>query len=610
MTCAACRRMNLPGGVRCSYCGAAFPPAVDFQIGDGSTGQTAARPGPPRTAGGTQTRRTGLLGLLGLLALKAKSLLALLKFGKIFMTLSTMLLFASVESRFFGWQLGIGLTLCIFVHEMGHVVVNWRKGIPASAPMFIPFVGALISVRKFPDDPTAQSECGAGGPAAGMLAALVCLAIGLGTHSAFWLALAQLGFVINLFNLIPFPPLDGSHIATVFSPGLWDLVLIAQLLWVLKLPSEMLWMILLVGFLFRLGRGQDERYQMAHPSTRLRMAAVYLVLCLGLAYGGDLAMRSLPAQGGHAAITRSHATASSGAPAAAPQADEAPASPAAAGPQETLPASMQQGIVWGLRIGLVVAAAGLWLLTAYLMALATGRPLGARPLSLAGGMTGLWVALLLGAHFAPFLAARFWPLAGAYFAAAFAAVCGAGNLAAHRKTLMPHPAAALARCLAWAAVAALLVAYALNSLAVMLAVALCALVFYARHPWMPAGLLGSLAEQMGDIERSLSLRRRALARHPDAESAQGLRTDIARLSLTLARGGEALAALEVDRPVSVPPAIRSIAVWDLYAAATMLLDRFDEALAYCEQMLQAPPLDPLSQQRLFLAQARLAEIAR
>lgn len=603
--------MNLPGGVRCSYCGAALPPSLDFEIGVGA-GQAAVLPGPTRPIGAAQPRRAGLLGLLAVLALKVKSLLALLKFGKILLTLSTMLLFLSVESRFFGWQLAAGFTLCIFVHEMGHVVVNWRKGIPASAPMFIPFVGALISVRKFPDDPTAQSECGAGGPAAGMLAALVCLVIGLITHSPFWLVLAQLGFVINLFNLIPFPPLDGSHIATVFSPAIWDLVLIGQLLWVLKLPSEMLWMILIVGFLFRLGRGQDDRFQMAHPTARLRMAAVYLVLCLGLAYGIETATNALPPLDGHSTVTRSHSAASSPAAARSQAAEQAP--PSTADSQEELSSpSTQLLLFWGERIGLVVAAVGLWLLTAYLLAAATGRSLGGSQLSLTACMLGLLAALFLAAQSVPFLTPYFWPLAYAYLAAAIAAVCGAGYLAAHRQTLMPHPAAALARCLAWAAVAALLVAYALNSLGIAFAVALCALAFYARHPWMPAGLLGTLAEQMGDVERSLTLRRRAIARHPDPESARSLQMDIARLSLALARGGEALEALQARDMASTgfgQIERRSIAEWDLYAAAVTLLDRFEEALAGCEQMLQAPPQDPLSQQRLFVTQARLAEIAR
>ena len=54
------------------------------------------------------------------------------------------------------------------------------------------------------------------------LAALGCAALAGATGSPYWLALAHLGFLINLFNLVPFPPLDGSHIAAVFSPVRFD----------------------------------------------------------------------------------------------------------------------------------------------------------------------------------------------------------------------------------------------------------------------------------------------------------------------------------------------------------------------------------------------------
>jgi len=207
--------MNLPGGVRCIYCGVALPAVLDFDLSPPPSVSAARTP----TGANLQqpARRTGLVGFLAFLLFKFKMLFALLKFGKIMITLGSMLVFIKAESYLFGWQLAVGFGLSIFVHEMGHVVVNWRKGLKQSAPVFIPFAGAVIFLKNFPDDPTIQSESGAGGPVAGGLAALVCLLIGLSTHSPYWFALAYLGFFINLFNLIPFPPLDGSHIASVFS---------------------------------------------------------------------------------------------------------------------------------------------------------------------------------------------------------------------------------------------------------------------------------------------------------------------------------------------------------------------------------------------------------
>jgi hypothetical protein len=42
----------------------------------------------------------------------------------------------------FGWKFAAGIVLSIYVHEMGHVWALRQFGIAASAPMFIPFLGA------------------------------------------------------------------------------------------------------------------------------------------------------------------------------------------------------------------------------------------------------------------------------------------------------------------------------------------------------------------------------------------------------------------------------------------------------------------------------------
>ena len=49
-----------------------------------------------------------------------------------------------------GWWFGIGLIVLLFVHEMGHVVEAKRQGLPVSVPVFIPFMGALITLKQMP----------------------------------------------------------------------------------------------------------------------------------------------------------------------------------------------------------------------------------------------------------------------------------------------------------------------------------------------------------------------------------------------------------------------------------------------------------------------------
>ena len=45
-----------------------------------------------------------------------------------------------------------GFVVLLLVHEMGHVIALRREGIKASAPMFIPFLGAVISATSLGDN--------------------------------------------------------------------------------------------------------------------------------------------------------------------------------------------------------------------------------------------------------------------------------------------------------------------------------------------------------------------------------------------------------------------------------------------------------------------------
>ena len=66
-------------------------------------------------------------------------------------TFGTMLLSIVLYATQWGAPFAIGFVLLIFVHEMGHVVVLRHEGIPAGAPVFIPFLGAFIAM-KFPPE--------------------------------------------------------------------------------------------------------------------------------------------------------------------------------------------------------------------------------------------------------------------------------------------------------------------------------------------------------------------------------------------------------------------------------------------------------------------------
>ena len=113
---------------------------------------------------------------------------------------------------FYGPWFAVALLTMIFVHEMGHVVEIRRQGMEATAPIFIPFMGAAIFQRSHPTDALKQAQIGIAGPIAGTIGATAAFVLYGSTHSPILLLAALIGFYINLFNLIPVWQLDGAWI--------------------------------------------------------------------------------------------------------------------------------------------------------------------------------------------------------------------------------------------------------------------------------------------------------------------------------------------------------------------------------------------------------------
>src|SRR4029450_10398138 len=97
------------------------------------------------------------------LGAKLKALVLLLPKLKLLTTSGTMLVSVAAYSLIWGWQFAIGFVLLIFVHEMGHVFQLRREGVKASAPMFIPFMGAVIWAKSLGDSALAEARVGLAG---------------------------------------------------------------------------------------------------------------------------------------------------------------------------------------------------------------------------------------------------------------------------------------------------------------------------------------------------------------------------------------------------------------------------------------------------------------
>ncbi|HVB54655.1 MAG TPA: site-2 protease family protein [Candidatus Acidoferrales bacterium] len=181
----------------------------------------------------TPARRRGILGTIvaGALAVFKGGFL-LLKLGAFKGTLITMVISVVVYSLFFGPIFAIGFVLLLLVHEMGHYLMAKRLGQSVSAPVFVPFLGALINMRRQPASVQQEATMALAGPVVGTAAAWLCVLVGITQHSEFWAALGYLGCLLNLFNLIPATPLDGGRVTAAISKwanlvGLGILVLYA-----------------------------------------------------------------------------------------------------------------------------------------------------------------------------------------------------------------------------------------------------------------------------------------------------------------------------------------------------------------------------------------------
>ena len=181
-------------------------------LGLGATPSSRAR----SQRGAALGKAAGIGGLLLFLLTKGKFLLLGLANFK---TLFSMIPFLAVYWAAYGWKFALGLMLSIYVHEMGHVAMLIRYGMKASAPMFIPGIGAVIMLKQHPADPREDARIGLAGPMWGFGAALVALVVSLVTKWPSWGAIAHVGAWINLFNLTPVWQLDGSRAFRALSVG-------------------------------------------------------------------------------------------------------------------------------------------------------------------------------------------------------------------------------------------------------------------------------------------------------------------------------------------------------------------------------------------------------
>jgi Zn-dependent protease len=232
---------------------------------------------------------------LGALIAKAgaqlKFLLLLLPKAKLFTTAGTMLVSIGAYALLWGWQFGVGFVLLLLIHELGHAIQMRREGLRTTAPVFIPFLGAVIGMKDQPKNAAVEARVGLAGPVLGSLGCLIPLALYAATGNNLFRALAFIGFFLNLFNLLPVVPLDGGRAMAAISPKMWIIgfagLVVAAVLW----PNPIIFIIVLFAGLEAWQRYKQrnsperQAYHDVSRGTRIAVASVYIGLALLLVVG-------------------------------------------------------------------------------------------------------------------------------------------------------------------------------------------------------------------------------------------------------------------------------------------------------------------------------------
>lgn len=162
-----------------------------------------------------------------------------------------------------GWVYALAGIVGLLVHEYGHVLAMNRMGMGPARIYIIPFLGGAARGAR----PAATEWIGVlvslAGPAFGLIAALPFFAAWAATKDTVWLQGAWFVAIINLLNLAPAPPLDGSRalgpVLARIHPMLEKAALLAVgalvVLWGLERGAYILAAFLALGVFSHLRRG-------------------------------------------------------------------------------------------------------------------------------------------------------------------------------------------------------------------------------------------------------------------------------------------------------------------------------------------------------------------
>lgn len=148
------------------------------------------------------------------------------------------------------------------------MLVMRHYGYPFHPAVFIPFMGAVVAMKEPPKNAFEDAVIAFGGPVVGGLAAAATMGAAISTESQLLFALADFGYMINLFNMIPLGSMDGGRIGNAISPafGLAGLGLGGFLIYTGGVSNPIFYLLMITGAISSFGRvfGGDEQVYGPH----------------------------------------------------------------------------------------------------------------------------------------------------------------------------------------------------------------------------------------------------------------------------------------------------------------------------------------------------------
>jgi Zn-dependent protease len=227
----------------------------------------------PESSENKWAKRLGPVGPIALLLAKAKTVLLALFKLKFLLSFAA---FIGIYWAAWGMKFGIGFAVLILLHEMGHFIDIKRRGLPAEMPVFLPGLGAYVRWQALGVPLETRAAISLAGPLAGFFVALACAALWWQTGNPLWAALARVGAVLNLLNLIPIWVLDGGQAVQALSKLERAILLAASLALWLALGENMFFLVAL-GAAYQVFFSRDLPAH-ASPATTIYYIAVLTAL--------------------------------------------------------------------------------------------------------------------------------------------------------------------------------------------------------------------------------------------------------------------------------------------------------------------------------------------